>query len=93
MEVIHTYKCSICGKEYKSAQEATECEKRDAECPCMHDRYISTARRVTGYGRTLHVYIDFMDKSITTHYDYACDSGHDYSFPISFCPLCGRKLL
>ena len=93
MEIIRTYRCSVCGKVYDSQPKALKCEKRDVECPCMHDRYTDVMRRVIGYGRTLHVYIDFMDKSITTHYDYACDSGTDYTLPISFCPLCGKKLL
>ena len=92
MDVIRTYKCGVCGKVYKSAEEALQCEKRDVECPCMHDRYVSVMYKVIGYGRSLHAYIDFMDKSITVHYDYACDSGSDYSLPITFCPLCGKRL-
>lgn len=93
MEIIKTYKCSVCGKTYSSAKEALACETRDTECPCMHDRFYSLVRKVIGYGRSLHVYVDFMCKTITTHYDYACDSGHDYESPIEFCPLCGKKLL
>lgn len=92
MEVIKTYKCSVCGKLYNDPKKAEACETRDTECPCMHDRFITVRRNVIGYGRELHAYVDFMDKSIAVYYDYACDSGNTVSFPIEYCPLCGKKL-
>lgn len=68
--------------------------EEDDRCDCLTKESIRIRDGVIGYGRTLKVILSFNNKEIYTRYDRYCDQGESASksFPIKYCPLCGRKL-
>lgn len=93
MQEITQYICETCNESYTTKEEALRCEASHKLCICMRERIAGIHREVIGYGRVLHAYLDFMDKTIAVRYDHCCDQGKTYTKPIKYCPFCGSKLL
>jgi hypothetical protein len=66
--------------------------EEDLRCDCETKEYLQFFSEEVGNDRSASSYIDFEEKIISTHYDYACDQGHDHKVQIKFCPFCGREL-
>lgn len=64
----------------------------DSRCDCFTKDKVIFFYRIISYGRTVLTTVDFKRKVISSWYDIQCDCGKEYKLPISFCPLCGRKL-
>lgn len=61
-------------------------------CDCETMNKVVIRSEVIGYGRSMCVSLDFINKAITTWYDHSCDNGTLKKLDIKFCPLCGRLL-